>query len=208
MESAAVIMSKNPYAPPTAGEVPSDAPLHVSYPVDRNAISDSARLYAISRLELIGAMGGIVPLLIIAVTSLIMDQVDPTWAPAIDRLAGFGLAFFFGCVFGGRMIRQNILRHAIAQIDNSILSQTGRREVTITPEFLTLRVNDQVSRWSMRDVRYLDRKTKRLRAGKQTILQLAPHLPLAIPDDGVFQGITRTEFLKRVKRRCSNICVF
>lgn len=188
-----------------AAEIDPNLVMRVSYPVDQTAIDRGLRLYSVSRLELYGAIGGLFILFLIAVASS-----NPGFAELFrpSRQVTFVSVLALGVLFvSGWFLKKAVYLHANRQTKNTILGQIGTREITVTPAELTLQINGQTARWPMRHVRFIDRKSWS-RFGKQTILNLGPKLPLTIPDSGEFKNVSPTQFLKLLKRRCGNVCIF
>lgn len=197
-------MLENPFQTPVQTHLDRMVEMRLSYAVNRDSNNETARLFAVSRMEIYGAMGGLAVTAIIAVCAFF--AVTPSTGFMVPLPWSIGIAIVFATAAG--LLFRNKRTRALAKIRNSILHQSGVRTVTITADRLTVNINGDNAEWPMDQVRYLDRKRGKTGRCKQTLLQLSANLPLAIPDNCVFENVERDRFLRLLKQRCRNVCVF
>lgn len=203
-------MSDNPYQSPVDSLVDRDAEVFLSYPVDRKTLAQEADLYVTSRLEIIGAVFGLALLFVFcAIATVLQQQGSPWWVRLRDSgalVAGLGMmAVVIACV--APFVRKRMRRHVLAQTAGNALSEVGVRTLTVSVDKMSLEINGRQMQWPMKEVRYIDRKSK-FRSIRHTILRLDKRLPLAIPDTADFDNVRREEFLRFLKQRCGNVCLF
>ena len=203
-------MPANPYQSPTELRADTDAEMFLRYPVDRKRLAQEAKLYLTSRLEIIGALSGLALLFVFCIAATLLQHQRAVWWMELRDSGGlmFGLAVLAVTVaVVVPFIRRRMRKRILARTHGTVLDEVGVRTLTVSTDRLMLEINGRQWQLPMKDVHFIDRKSK-FRAIRHTVLRLNKRLPLAIPDTAEFANVHRDEFLRQLKKRCGNVCLF